>query len=252
MTEGWADRVAAGAREFWRRRVRFIDGAESAQIDGLLVAATKLDEDPNAAFVEREPEDPARALAEAEAWIRERGWPLGLELEDGCHPAVEAAAAAAGFEPLMRRPAMVLWLSDLRPSRLPDGVEIRAARPEDISALRAIETACFGTSATIAERFIPPALLETPGLSTFVALSDGAAVASAVASRHEETVGIFGVATVPEARGRGIGTAMTAHAAASARGEAEFAWLNPTEGARGLYERMGFRVSSEWSIWLRE
>ncbi len=252
MTEGWPDRVAAGALEFWRRRVSFVESAESVEFDGIFVAATKLAEDLNAAFVEREPTNAAVAVAAAETWILDRGWPLGLELEDARQPAVEAAAAGAGFEPVFRRPVMALSLSDLRLNRPPDGVEIRAARPEDIAALRSIETACFGTSPAVTERFIPPSSLETPGLSTFVAVSDDLVVASAAASRHREAVGIFGVATLPGSRGRGIGTAITAHAASSARGEAEFAWLNPTVEAGGLYERMGFRTLSEWSIWLRE
>ena len=54
--------------------------------------------------------------------------------------------------------------------------------------------------------------------------------------------GIHDVSTVPEARGRGIGTAMTAAALQAAHAQGfEIAFLQPSPMGRPLYERLGFR-----------
>ena len=57
---------------------------------------------------------------------------------------------------------------------------------------------------------------------------------------------VRGMATAPEARGRGAGSAVLAALVAHARGRgAARVWCNARVGARTLYERAGFRVSSE-------
>jgi ribosomal protein S18 acetylase RimI-like enzyme len=57
---------------------------------------------------------------------------------------------------------------------------------------------------------------------------------------------VRGMATAPPARGRGAGTAVLGalldHAAAAG---AERVWCNVRVGARSLYERAGFHVTSE-------
>jgi ribosomal protein S18 acetylase RimI-like enzyme len=57
---------------------------------------------------------------------------------------------------------------------------------------------------------------------------------------------IRGMATIPEARGRGAGTAVLSalveHAVSNG---ATRIWCNARIGARSLYERAGFRVDSE-------
>src|ERR671910_540381 len=58
----------------------------------------------------------------------------------------------------------------------------------------------------------------------------------------------WGVATVPEHRGRGIGTAITAFAIRDAP-NADLAWLMSTREGRSMYERMGFRHASDWDVW---
>jgi ribosomal protein S18 acetylase RimI-like enzyme len=68
---------------------------------------------------------------------------------------------------------------------------------------------------------------------------------------HLGAVGVFGVAVVPRARRRGIGRALTLHAARAFPG-ADMAWLHPTEPARPLYEDLGFETVSTWEVWARE
>jgi ribosomal protein S18 acetylase RimI-like enzyme len=63
-------------------------------------------------------------------------------------------------------------------------------------------------------------------------------------------VSVMGVGVVPEARRRGIGAALTVHAAKSFP-DADLAWLHPSEMARSMYEGLGFAPVSDWEIWVR-
>jgi ribosomal protein S18 acetylase RimI-like enzyme len=67
---------------------------------------------------------------------------------------------------------------------------------------------------------------------------------------HLGAVGIFGVTVVPRARRRGIGRALTLHAARAFPG-ADLVWLHPTERARPLYEGLGFEIVASWEVWTR-
>jgi GNAT superfamily N-acetyltransferase len=64
-------------------------------------------------------------------------------------------------------------------------------------------------------------------------------VGASVAQGGTGATGVFGVGVVPEARGRGIGAALTVVAVRAF--PAELAWLVPSDLARPMYERLGFR-----------
>jgi GNAT superfamily N-acetyltransferase len=71
---------------------------------------------------------------------------------------------------------------------------------------------------------------------------DGRPVATATYLLAAGIVGVFDISTVPEARGRGIGTAMTVAALQAGRAAGhEIAFLQPSAMGRNLYERLGFR-----------
>jgi GNAT superfamily N-acetyltransferase len=74
-------------------------------------------------------------------------------------------------------------------------------------------------------------------MATAVALVDGA------------VNGIFSVVTLPEARGRGYGTALTAHAIASCPSLP--AVLGASALGYGLYTRLGFTEVAHCELWLR-
>ena len=71
---------------------------------------------------------------------------------------------------------------------------------------------------------------------------DGENVATAIAFDHDGDCGIFNMSTLPKARRRGIGTALTARHVrdAAARG-CSTATLQATEMAEGIYASVGFR-----------
>jgi len=68
---------------------------------------------------------------------------------------------------------------------------------------------------------------------------------------QDRMLGVFGVATVPSARRRGVGAAITAHAVRDRAEEADVAFLQSSAMGRGVYASLGFRQVSTWEVWSR-
>ncbi len=156
-----------------------------------------------------------------------------------------------GFEPLLRLPLMV---------RLP-GAALPAPPPE----LRIVEVTDAATMAD-AERVaiegyplpeLQPARIGAMfdarslggPLRMWVGYLAGRAVATASALIDEQVTGIYVVATLPEARGRGYGAAITAHAAAAA--PALPTVLEATASGYPIYARLGFTEVTCYDLWVK-
>jgi GNAT superfamily N-acetyltransferase len=84
--------------------------------------------------------------------------------------------------------------------------------------------------------------LSWQGAHLYLARFNGEDAATLMAFDHEGDCGIYNVATVPTARRRGLGTALTVHALREARQRGcTTAGLQATEMAEGLYASIGFR-----------
>jgi GNAT superfamily N-acetyltransferase len=252
MTREVADRIAAGLVAAWKQRVGHLEGHVVRSDDGVAVCLSNLpSDDLNVALIEREPEDPLGALTRAEAVFEEHGCVFGLEVEHGRHPSVDRAVRALGLSVVLARPAMAMGISELPRPRPPSGVQMRpVTTPAELAAVVDIDVRVFGTARAVAERFAGPSLLSVDGYRAYVATSDGEAVGMALTSRHEDAVGVFGVGVVPEARRRGIGSALTTFAVLDAPG-ADLAWLQPTTMGLPLYTAMGFADAAAWEVWVR-
>jgi ribosomal protein S18 acetylase RimI-like enzyme len=99
--------------------------------------------------------------------------------------------------------------------------------------------------AILTELEAPPGLLIDVDASKFevlIGVLDGRRVAAALAYDYEGDCGIYNVGTMPHARRRGIGTALTAaHLAGARERGCTTASLQATEMAEGLYAALGFR-----------
>ena len=216
------ERIAAGVVAFWRDRVRHLPGHLVHEVDGVVVCLTGLDDDEqNTALIERRPLDPTGALAEAEEVFRSHGRILGIDVERGRHPDVDAALGAMGLEMVATRPAMAVRVQHVEPVWVPESVEIvRVTEPSRLAELVEVEVESFETDRAVAEGLLAPSQLSLPNGRLYAALADGRAVAQAVTNTQKGAVGVFGVATLPEYRRRGIGAAITAFAIDDVRDEA--------------------------------
>jgi len=87
----------------------------------------------------------------------------------------------------------------------------------------------------------------------FIGRVDGGAVATSLGFVNAGAVGLYGVGTVPEQRGKGYGGAVTLAAARWGRERgAEIAVLAATESGFPVYERLGFRTECETTAWVRD
>lgn len=104
----------------------------------------------------------------------------------------------------------------------------------------------FDLPRDLAVQLFPPRVLEAAGVRGYLGTVDGRSVATAMSVRTGDTLGIYSVATLPEARGRGYGTALTWMTLADAEPDVKAAVLQASPMGRPIYERMGFRLVREF------
>jgi GNAT superfamily N-acetyltransferase len=250
--EDAAERIARGFVDAERKRRRKVVSAEVIEIDGLVLMLSNLpDPQLNGVFVEREPSDPAAALEAAEEAYDRRRMLLGVDLQAGRHPSMDAAVRSAGLERILERPGMAVDLAALADAEAPKGVEIARVRDDEgARALVEVGVEAFGDDPGVGAAFYGVGAYGVEGGCTFVAWEKGEPVAISGAYGRAGATGVLGVGVVPRARRRGIGAAMTV-VAARAFDDADMAWLHPSPMAERMYERLGFRTVCRWQVWVR-
>ncbi|HET6212109.1 MAG TPA: GNAT family N-acetyltransferase [Micromonosporaceae bacterium] len=198
---------------------------------------------------------------------REMGAPEAFEWLPHCVPSLAATIEAAGLS-VLYAPLMVLDHADLPAPILPAGVRVRLLDPDspsfpaDCAVRRAVAQIGFGAEGTArgtagpAQRDailapLPEAELAEEASRAHAGLiasaaaestSDGV-LASGVLQRVGDVAEVVGVATLPAARRRGLGAAVTAVLAEHARQagvDLVFLAAGSEEIAR-VYARVGFR-----------
>ena len=90
-----------------------------------------------------------------------------------------------------------------------------------------------------------------PGCTVYVGTHGGEPVTSGFAVRTGSTMGMYWIATIPEARGRGFGDAMTRRIVADAAAAGcDVAVLQASDMGRPIYTRIGFRTVIEYDIYV--
>jgi GNAT superfamily N-acetyltransferase len=88
-----------------------------------------------------------------------------------------------------------------------------------------------------------------PGHRWFIGTLDGEPVSISLLVMHEKVAGVYNVATLDKARGKGIGTALTREPLLFAKRMGYgHAVLEASEMGYPIYERLGFRKVCEFSI----
>ena len=241
--------AAAVDRSFiatFRTLTEGVAGALVRTIGGIPVAATML---PlaffNAAFVTEPLPGGATDLEAAVTLLRRLGIPFTVHLRTDLDPAIRTAAAGLGLAWTGMLPGMAMSPGPV--PGLPATLSIERATDEAaLAGHRAVAAAAFGMQPDLVERLMPPTVLANPDVRVYVGTEDGVPVASSLAVRTDEILGIYNVATIETARGRGYGTAMTWAAIADAAPGVEVAILQASALGRPIYERMGFRTVVEY------
>lgn len=236
----------------WRRRVASCGGVVH-DVDGLAVCLTGV---PVGAFnptlVTAPPADPDIAIVEAERRYDGTGLTIGIDIEPSVHPTVRAAAERAGLTMIESRPGMTARVADVPAIDLPDGIELhRVTDAAVLDDVVAVDVAAFGGEAAVTRRFLPDAVLEDPTQRVYAARLDGRVVAVGESSTLDGVIGVFGVATHPDVRRRGIGTALTGFLIRDRADEADLAVLDASDDGAGVYRRLGFETTSTWEVWAR-
>ncbi|WP_030694454.1 GNAT family N-acetyltransferase [Streptomyces globisporus] len=185
------------------------------------------------------------AVEKVRARQRELGVPEAFEWVAETTPGLRAAVEATGLT-VHEHPLMVLEGEPLAVPE-PEGVTVRMVGADD-SALESAVAAPYaafgmepqpGGTTQVAQRL-------TAGLTRLAAALD--ATGSALAAGQHQPVGgvseVVGVGTVPAARRRGLGLAVTAALVADARAHgAELVFLTASDAdVARLYGRLGFRT----------
>ena len=189
-----------------------------------------------------EPVDDPDALVDAVCAL-EHPFVLYFRDEDNAELG-EACAARRQLVEHYRPPLMALTTEPAAPVP-PADVTIAEVTAATLDGLAHVLGTGFGMPAELVSMAITPAFLERGPFTSYLATIDGVPVATAASFDDGHGVrGIYNVATVPEARGRGIGAAVTAAACRWSAGDVVV--LQSSAEGRPVYERLGFDTPTHY------
>ena len=208
----------------------------------------------NAAFRADDNLDPGELIGRARDFFGSRGrgfalWARGGAPEDDD---LIAAAGEAGLEQVYAMPEMVLERrAEERP--LPEGTElVRVTAPDDAAGFWRVATASYaelGFPAEIFAAYRDHSGFGADNVAAFLARLDGQPAAIAMTIVSHGVAGIYWVGNVKEARGLGLGWALTAAAVnAGLDLDAGTVSLQASPMGEGMYRRMGFETIYEYRL----
>lgn len=244
----WIGLVRAGMPPFWKAMA--LDAGGSAwERDGVLGSVVPV-APKRSVFNSVFYEDPAVLLASldelAAAYERAgiEAWTVWVPEDDA---ETAAALEAAGHKLDAEPRAMAMETADLIAPDPDPALEIR--EHYDMEELARLNEIAYGYPPG---DFAAAAAMKLEGLHVYFAELDGERTGTVALWDHRGDGILAWVATLPEARGRGISTSLTAHAVAEAvaRG-VETTTLQATKLGYPVYERLGYRDYGVLQMWER-
>lgn len=185
-------------------------------------------------------------------WLAGFDLPFYLWAEQDVAAGIGEMAASRSLEPgAWLVPHMVL---DAVPEPPPPRSDITVRTVTDPAALESFRQILVadGLPLDASRRLFPDTFLADADVRVIVADLDGRPVGTALAIRTGDVAGVYAVATLEDARRRGVGTAATWAAVAAGR-----AWgcravtLQSSRMGYGMYEAMGFHTVASFVIYRR-
>ncbi len=208
----------------------------------------------NPTIVRELPDDVDALLDDAAAFHEQHespAWVVAVRATDAAR--FGGAAEARGFNVAEDSPFMVL---DRIPASGPVA-DLQIERASDLAGVRAhfdVVSRSFGMPLDLIEMVISEAFV-TERAHLFIGELDGVPVASSMLVVSDgagvRCAGIYNVGTLESHRRRGLGEAMTAHAAEIGRRDhgCVVATLQASPMGYPVYERMGYREVTRWQRW---
>lgn len=127
----------------------------------------------------------------------------------------------------------------------------RVADPAGIEDHIVTAAAGFEMPEALLRTIVGPALTAHADVAVYVGYADGRPVTTGLGFRTGRTIGVYNIATVPSARRRGYGAAMTERIAADgAAAGCDVAILQASPMGLPIYERLGYRTVVEYDAWI--
>lgn len=210
----------------------------------------------NAAFRGDDSVDAGELISKAKKFFAARGrgfsvWIRGDQPED--HD-LTSAAPEAGLQLVYEMPEMVLG-SPVEELPLPDGVELRqlseAGQADDYWKVAAASYTSIGFPPEVFGGYSNHTGLLAENVAAFIAYLDGVPVSIAMAIVSHGVAGIYWVGSLEQARGKGLGRAVTA-AATNAGFElgADVASLQASPMGKPIYEAMGYETAFDYRLFM--
>jgi GNAT superfamily N-acetyltransferase len=243
--EGWRRLIASLAQ--WSR---LIDGASEGMhtIDGDGYVATITPVAPERSVVNDVVYWDAAALETSYAEIAAEYESCGVRAWTVWVPDTDRATAemlsTRGHKLDADPEAMVLDLD--RVERPPEPPGLR--RDTDAQTVARLNDAAYGMPGDFQRALAD--MSSTEGMYVYTAGEDGRPASCLIAFDHDDDCSIWLVATLPNGRGRGLATALTAHALVDGRERGRTtSTLQATDLGRPIYERLGYRSLGEIQMW---
>ena len=225
----------------YRTLVKHCPDGEIREADGVFAFATGLPLSLFNGCVVVEPAIPSE-FGTALDWLAGLGLPHRLWVSEELTTRLGGVAVAHGYQRGMwPYPGMVLDRASVPPA-LSAGVSVEPVGESGLDEYHQVFVA-HGRPVELARQMFPPAFAADPDVQLFIGRLDGQAVGTAVAIRTGDVSGVYAVGTLPAARRRGVGSALTWAAVAAGR-----AWgcdtivLQASEMGFPMYAAMGFRT----------
>lgn len=194
----------------------------------------------------------AGVLGEMVRRIRAKKLPAILFLAGPAAAALAGEAADLGLR-LQKSLPLMTHLED-RGSPRPSAYRVEAITTEaSLADSHRLVSEAFGDPLEVVSRAVGPRVLDAPGTTLFLARDDHRPVSTVSTVRAGPLVGIFNIATPPEAQRRGAAAAVIEQAMAYHRERgARLFYLIANGPSRPLYERLGFEEAAEVGIYLEQ